>query len=265
MNVVVTGSTQGIGLGLAHEFLKRGHNVMISSRRSDAVNDAVDLLQTEYPDQNIFGRVCDVAEYDQIQNLWDAAYTSLGSVDIWVNNAGTEQGKTLLYQQAPESIDRTIRTNLIGLIYCCQVAIKGMYKQGGGKIFNMEGFGSNGMVRPAVSIYGSTKCAVRHFTKSLVLELKGSPVKVCYLSPGIVITDLLVPPPEKRNKNWEQSKKVLNLLADTVETVTPFLVDGMISANQGGDAVRWLTPKKIAIRKLQSYFVKRDVFGPLGL
>jgi hypothetical protein len=99
----------------------------------------------------------------------------------------------------------------------------------------------------------------------MALELKGSPVKVCYLSPGIVVTDLLVPPPEKRDKYWEESKKILNLLADTVETVTPFLVEGMVNAEKGGDAVRWLTPKKIAGRKLKSYFKKRDIFGPLGL
>jgi hypothetical protein len=87
---------------------------------------------------------------------------------------------------------------------------------------------------------------------------------VCYLSPGIVITDLLVPPPEKRGEGWEQSKKILNLLADTVETVTPFLVEGMLQVKEGGEAVRWLTPKKIIMRKLQSYFRKRDVFTPLG-
>ncbi|MGI9289654.1 MAG: SDR family NAD(P)-dependent oxidoreductase, partial [Gammaproteobacteria bacterium] len=98
-----------------------------------------------------------------------------------------------------------------------------------------------------------------------VLELGDGPVKVCYLSPGIVITDLLVPPPEKRGPGWEQSKKILNLLADRVETVTPFLVEGMLKVEKGGEAVRWLTPRKIIGRKLLSYFRKRDVFTPLGL
>ena len=133
------------------------------------------------------------------------------------------------------------------------------------KSFNMEGFGSNGMVRPAVSVYGSTKCALRHFTKSMVAELKGTAVKVCYLSPGIVITDLLVPEPDQRDAGWEQAKKILNLLADTVETVTPFLVDGMLNAKEGGEAVRWLTPGKIMRRKCMDIFHKRDVFSPLGL
>jgi len=265
MNVVITGSTQGIGLGLAREFLRRGHDVVISSRRPDAVKQVVAELQTAWPDRKVVGCQCDVGIYADAQNLWDFAISELGTVDIWVNNAGTEVGKAMFFMQDPASIAATINTNLTGLMYCNQVAIRGMYEQGGGKIFNMEGFGSNGMVRPAVSVYGSTKCAVRHFTKSMVLELQGSPVKVCYLSPGIVITDLLVPPPDKRGKGWEQSKKILNLLADTVDTVTPFLVDGMLNVKEGGEAVRWLTPGKIMRRKIFSYFKKRDVFTPLGL
>ena len=91
-------------------------------------------------------------------------------------------------------------------------------------------------------------------------------VKVGYLSPGIVITELLVPPPAKRNKNWEQSKKILNILADTVETVTPFLVEGMLREHgKQGAAVRWLTPAKVQGRFLMNIFRKRDVFGPLGI
>ena len=266
MNVVITGSTQGIGLGLAREFLARGHDLMISSRRPQAVDQVVSELREEYPERNVAGRVCDVADYGQVQNLWDRSAEILGSVDIWVNNAGTEVGRALFYKQDRQTIATTINTNLTGLMYCNQIAANGMYAQAdGGKIFNMEGFGSNGMVRPEVSVYGSTKRAVRHFTKSLALEFKGSKVKVCYLSPGIVITDLLIPAPEDRGPGWEQAKKILNLLADTVETVTPFLVDGMLNVKEGGEAVRWLTPRKIIVRKFMSYFKKRDVFTPLGL
>ena len=87
MNVVITGSTQGIGLGMSREFLQRGHNVMISSRRPEAVDEVVADLRVDFPDCEIAGRVCDVAEYTQIQNLWDRALEAFGSVDIWVNNA----------------------------------------------------------------------------------------------------------------------------------------------------------------------------------
>jgi hypothetical protein len=86
-----------------------------------------------------------------------------------------------------------------------------------------------------------------------------------YLSPGIVVTDMLVPPPDQRGAAWEQVKPIMNILADTVETVTPFLVDGMLAADKNGAAVRWLTRPKIFWRFFSSRFRKRDVFTPLGL
>lgn len=264
MNVVITGSTRGIGRGMAVEFLRRGHDVVVSSRGEAAVDETVAALQADWPERRVVGRACDVADYGQVQQLWDAAVDGLGSVDIWVNNAGRDGVKAPFFAVPPEDYALTVQTNLIGLMNGCRVAIPGMYQQGSGRIFNMEGFGSNGQVRPAVAPYGSTKYAVKYLTKALALELKDTPVKMCYLSPGIVVTDLLVPPPDQRGERWEKSKKILNILADTVETVTPWLVDGMLAADRNGAAVRWLTPGKVRWRFLTSLFRKRDVFGPLG-
>jgi NAD(P)-dependent dehydrogenase (short-subunit alcohol dehydrogenase family) len=266
MNVVITGSTKGIGLGLAREFLRSGHDVAVSSRGSAAVDQAVAGLRAAFPGRKIIGKVCDVADYGQVQGLWDAAVAGLGRVDIWVNNAGRDSIKVPFFMLPPDDYVKTINTNLIGLMNCNRVAIPAMYQQGGGMIWNMEGFGSNGAVRPTLAAYGTSKYAVVYLTRALVKELGKSPVSVGYLSPGIVVTDLLVPPPERRNQHWERSKKILNILADTVETVTPFLVAGML-ANHGrnGAAVRWLTNGKVRMRFLMSVFRRRDVFGPLGL
>lgn len=267
MNIVITGSTKGIGFGLAREYLKRGHDVVVASRGSAAVEKAVDALRAEFPGRRVVGKVCDVASYAQVQALWDAAVAGLGRVDVWVNNAGRDGVKAPFFLIPPDDYAQTIATNVVGLMNCNRVAIPGMYKQGGGMIWNMEGFGSNGAVRPGIAPYGTSKYALVYFTKALVMELKKTPVNVGYLSPGIVVTDMLVPPPERRNdKGWQQSRKILNILADTVETVTPFLVEGMLE-NHGrhGAAVRWLTPGKIRRRFLMNVFRKRDVFGPLGL
>ena len=266
MHVVITGSTKGIGFGLAREFLTRGHDVMVASRGPAAVEKAVAALRADYPGRKVGGHVCDVADYAQVQALWEAAVAGLGSVDIWVNNAGRDGTKVPFFMLPPDDYVKTIHTNLIGLMHCNRVAIPAMYKQGKGMIWNMEGFGSNGAVRPTIGPYGTTKYGVRYFTKSLIQELAKTPVKIGYLSPGIVITDLLVPPPERRDKNWERSKKILNILADRVETVTPWLVEGMLKQHgKHGAAVRWLTGPKVQRRFLMNVFKKRDVFGPLGL
>ncbi len=265
MNVVITGSTKGIGFGMAREFLQRGHNVMISSRRPDAVEKSVADLRAEFPGRTISGQACDVAEYERVEVLWTKSVEALKQVDIWVNNAGTDGKKVPFFALPKDNYVQTIKTNMIGMMNCNSVVIPGMYKQGSGSIFNMEGFGSNGMTRPGASVYGATKYALHYFTKSLVTELENTPVNMCYLSPGIVVTDMLVPPPDQRGEGWEQVKKILNVLADTVETVTPFLVDGMLNNHKNGDAVRWLTKGKIMRRFFMNRFRKRDIFTPLGL
>ena len=70
MNVVITGSTKGIGLGLAREFLARGHDVVVSSRGSAPVEKAVAGLRAAFPGRKVGGKVCDVADYAQVQALW---------------------------------------------------------------------------------------------------------------------------------------------------------------------------------------------------
>jgi short-subunit dehydrogenase len=237
---------------------------MISSRRRDAVERVVATLRREFPGPKIAGEPCDVAQLEQVQALWDRGVAELGSIDIWVNNAARDTTKAPFFAVPVNDIVETVSTNLIGLMFCNRVAINGMYKQKGGWIWNMEGFGSNGQVRPTISVYGSTKYAVRYFTKAMVMELAKTPVKVGYLSPGIVLTDMLIPPPEQRGKRWEESKKILNILADTVETVTPYLVEGMLNAKESGAAVRWLTGPKVSARFLLARFRKRDVFTPIG-
>ena len=265
MNVVITGSTKGIGHGMAREFLKRGHDVMISSRRAAAVKQVVADLNGEFPARVVLGQPCDVANIDQVQALWDAAAAGFNRIDIWINNAGRDGLKMPFFALPREDYLQTVQTNIVGLLHCNRVAIPGMYKQGGGKIFNMEGFGSNGQTRTGASVYGTTKCALHYFTKSVSAELDGTSVKMCYLSPGIVVTDMLVPPPEQRGKAWEEIKKIMNILADTVETVSPFLVDGILAVDRNGAAVRWLTRPRILWRFFSSRFRKRDIFTPLGL
>lgn len=265
MNVVITGSTKGIGYGMACEFLRRGHNVVISSRGQSAVNDAVTSLKKEFASRMIVGQPCDVGNYIQVQELWDAAAQGLGSVDIWINNAGRDGIQKLLHELPVEDYTHTVQTNLIGLLHCNRVAINGMRKQGNGKIFNMEGFGSDGNTMPRYAVYGGTKFAVRYITKVLVKECKDTCVQMCYISPGMVVTDMLIAPDAPKDPEWPRKRKIYNILADTVETVTPWLVDGVLATNENGAAVRWLTPRKVIGRFLLSRVRTRDILTPLGL
>lgn len=257
--VVITGSTRGIGFGMAQVFLERGCRVVVSGRQQSSVESAVAQLSALAPGDRLLGQACDVAEFAQVQALWDATVARFGRVDIWINNAGITTHDVKLWDLAPDTIKGVIDTNLIGVMYGCKVAINGMIRQGGGFIYNMEGYGSGGEVMDGNVPYGSTKYALRYLTKALIKETKGQPVKIGYLSPGMVTTDMLMGmiPPERE----AQTKRIYNILADKVETVTPWLVDHILANDKAGAAFRWLTTPKILARFLMATVRKRDLFA----
>lgn len=258
-NVVITGSSRGIGLGLAKEFRKRGHNVVISSRGQAAVDRAVADVSAQPGTGGVVGIACDVSNREAVQSLWDGAKAAFGAVDIWINNAGLTGPKRDVSALTDADIAPVIDTNIWGIIYGTQIPLAGMTAQGSGKIFNFEGFGSDGMTAPGLTIYGLTKRAVTYFTKSVNKEIKGLPVLLGTISPGIVITDLIEESKDEDPVQWEKTKRMYNILADKVETVVPFIVDGVLAANKPGAAVRWLTTGKAARRFLLQPLVRRRV------
>jgi len=257
--VVITGSTRGIGLGLAREFLARGHAVTISGRSEDGVAGVVEGLRTAFPGEQVHGCACDVRDIAAVQRLWDMAYAHFGRVDYWINNAGRNNPKARLDVLDWNDIEDTIDTNLLGLIRGSVVAMRGMRAQGDGWIFNMEGFGSEGMIGLEQVPYGVSKYGVRYVTKALVKTAADSPVRVGYLSPGIVTTEMAVPSAERRDEFFHANRKVLNILADHVETVTPWAVERMLAARRNGTVIRWMGLGRAAGRFALSLVRKRHV------
>lgn len=258
-NVVITGSTRGIGLGLAREFLARGHAVVISGRAADAVDDVVAQLRDTFPAAGIAGQACDVTSIESVERLWEAARARFGTLDYWINNAGRNNPKARLEKLDWPAIESTIDTNLLGVIRGSVVALRGMQAQGSGWIFNMEGFGSEGMIGLDQVPYGVSKYGVRYITKALAKGVAGTPVRVGFLSPGIVTTQMAVPVADKRDEFFEKNRKFLNILADHVETVTPWAVDRILGARKNGAVIRWMGFGRAAGRFATSLIRKRHV------
>jgi NAD(P)-dependent dehydrogenase (short-subunit alcohol dehydrogenase family) len=264
---VVTGSTKGIGKGYAKEFLNRGINVVISGRSQQAVDQALADLKDECKGgARVAGTPCEMSDAAQVQALWDFAKKEFGGVDIWVNNAGFARSGVTLLQLTPEEIETMVRGNVIGTINGCQVAVRGMTEQGHGHIYNTYGAGSDGRVLPGMIGYGTTKSAVRYFTESLIKELKGKPIKVGMISPGMNITENMinqmkqVPPPVR-----PKVMRPINLLGDYVETTTPWIVARMLEDDKTGTHIKWLTTGKLLKRLLTAKFNKRDLFARYDL
>jgi len=258
--IVITGSSQGIGLGLAREFLRQECKVVVNSRREEKIEAIVNDLAKNDESKNVFGFAADVTDFNALSNLWKKAIENFGKVDIWINNAGINHATLPCQELSTEAIEQVIKTNVLGAIYGCNVAIAGMQKQGFGFIYNMEGMGSNGMVIEGQSIYSTSKAALTHYTKSIIKEQKSSTVKVGYIRPGMVMTDLLLKENISEYQDYERFKKITNILADQVETVAPYIVGEVLKNQKHGARINWLTTRKTLWRFLIAPFNNRDLF-----
>lgn len=289
-NVVITGSSRGLGFALAREFLQSGANVIVSARDLSRLQAAVDSLQGEFrlldsghadgwlvrltnstqtedvhanEDGNLPIRIrgvpCDVRVKSDLEQLWQTAMNQWDKVDIWINNAGVNQYGSTLWELSEEQVELVIQTNLMGTLYGTQVAMNGMLAQGIGYIYNVEGFGSNDMFRKGLNLYGTSKRAMTHMTRAFAKEAKDTPVRIGLLSPGMMVTDF-VTSVEGHTFSKDQTEKIFNILGDRPETVARFLVARMLRNPTNGTRIAWLTKGKVLYRFARSMVKKRDLF-----
>ena len=258
-HIVITGGTRGIGFGLAKEFIKLGHKITICGTTQAGVTKAMDTLNETGEGIVCQGFVCDVRSGDQIREFWNQLTQHFGPVHIWINNAGLNQPDIFFHQIDDEDIANVVDVNITGVMLATKIAYRKMIKQGFGTIYNMEGFGSNNRKMEKMASYGTSKKAVRYFTESFIRETKGSNVKICFLSPGMVITDLLLAPIRQNPENNQAALKILNILSDEIETVTPWLAKKIDTNTKHGKRIAWLTPTKITARFIKSIFHNRKI------
>lgn len=256
-NVVITGSTRGIGLSMAMEFLRAGCNVTLSGR-GKALLENTSASLSRFKGKYIY-IPCNVQEKASLQNLWDASLAQWGSINIWINNAGQNAPHKFSWETGETYTESIIQTNITGMVYGSQIAAAGMKKQGHGSIYSMEGLGSNNMILQKTILYGTTKHALTYFMKGLAKELEGTGVIAGRLSPGMMLTDFITKAPDGEQSEVisdEKFKKLFNILADKPETVAKFFIPRILSNTKNDAQFAWLTNRKAAWRFMTSGFRK---------
>jgi len=269
-NVIVTGGTQGLGFAYAREFGRRGHNVLICGRSQSSVDAAVAKLAPEFPaGARIVGQAADTAEMVALEALWARGVAEFGRIDIWLNNAGYARTGARFIDNTPEQIEAMVGANVIGSINAAQVAIAGMKQQGGGKLYlTLGGGGASGRVVPGMTVYSTTKRAVKYLAGALVKErreAKDDSILIGTISPGVNITegmrrefDELTPDERQR------ALKQMNFIGEHVETTTPWIVERILTDTKQGNDITWLTTGRMLGRAVSMLFSKRDVLSRYG-
>lgn len=252
--IVITGSSRGIGYGLALEFLKRGNNVIINGTSELSVNKALEKLN-RYK-KNVAGLVGDVKEKYFAVDLYNFACKMFHTVEIWINNAGINQPLCKAWDIPAEDISLLLAVNVEAVIRNTTQIYKEMEKQGYGKIFNMEGLGSNGQMIDKTALYGTSKRALSYFTKAFAKESEHRSIIVGIISPGMVITDFITEPIKLQTPDEaKKTIKVFNMLGSRVEEITPYLVSGMIRTQKHYPRIEYLTTWRV-VQKILNHLIK---------
>lgn len=248
-NIVITGSTRGLGFSLAVEFLRAGCRVTLSGR-GEKLTDAAQRELAPFKGKYIYVP-CNVQEKANLQKLWDVSLAHWGVIDIWINNAGQNSPRLFSWEIGGTDTESIMKTNLTGMIYGSQIAATGMLKQRHGAIYSTEGLGSNNMVQEKTILYGTTKHALTYFMRGIARELEGTPVIAGRLSPGMVLTDFITKTPEGKQSEVvtdQKFRKIFNILADKPETVAKYLVPRILNNTKNDAQIAWLTRRKTAWR-----------------
>lgn len=246
-NAIVTGSTSGIGHGMALALAKAGANVMINGLGSEeeiakATKDiAVAGTRVLYDGANML-------RPNQIVAMVERCEKELGSLDILINNAGIQHVAPV--EEFPiEKWDAIIAINLTSAFHTTRAAVPGMKKRNWGRIINLASAHSL-VASPFKSAYVSAKHGLAGFTKTIALELATTGITVNAISPGFVWTPLVakqVPELAKaRGFSEEEAKKEI-LASQPSERFASIEDIGALAAFLASDAAASITGSNYSI------------------
>ena len=191
-NVLITGAATGIGRSLAVELARRGCDVAVLDIVEDRGKETAELVAGE-------GRrgefhACDVSQRESIEGAVDAAWQSLGPIDLCCANAGIGFLSPLL-EMDYANLEWTLRVNLLGVLDTARAYVKHVRESGRGGHLMLTGSENSVAIPPALrkiglGFYGMTKHAVLHMGDILRYELRDDAVGVSVLMPGPVATEI---------------------------------------------------------------------------
>ncbi|HVQ96717.1 MAG TPA: SDR family oxidoreductase [Mycobacteriales bacterium] len=233
---IVTGGSRGIGLAIARRLVDDGARVVVTGRRQDALDEAVDHLGGADHADAVAGEADDASHQ---AHTVDRAIEVFGSLDLLVNNAGINTARGPLMEIDLDALQKMLDVNAFAALEWAVRAYDAWMRTHGGAVVNISSIGALGH-KPGKGPYGLSKTMLAYLTAQLAIEL-GPTVRVNAVAPAIVKTrfaakmyegreeEMAAPYPLKRlGIPWDIGGVVAFLLSDEAGWVTGhhMVVDG---------------------------------------
>ena len=183
---LVTGAGQGVGAGIARQLARQGAAVAVNDRDGDRARRTVKAIGEAGGRAEAFA--FDVADWEAVRVGVAAVESSLGPVDVLVNNAGIPiaMGMTKFRDTQPGDWKPFVDVNLYGVMNCCKAVIDGMCERGFGRIVTISSGAGTAGTGIGVSAYGAGKGGGLGFMRNLALEVAGQGVTVNAVALGLM-------------------------------------------------------------------------------
>lgn len=187
-NILITGSTSGIGKACAERFAKEGANIILNGRSFDE-GDAILVKQLEEFGGKIKLINKDISKAENVIALVNEAIAAFGSLDILVNNAGVERNANF-WDVTPEDYDLVMNTNLKAAFFGTQAFVKYCQKEDrGGAVINMSSVHEE-IIFPHFSVYCASKGGLKMLMRNLATELAPLNIRINNVAPGAIATPI---------------------------------------------------------------------------
>jgi meso-butanediol dehydrogenase / (S,S)-butanediol dehydrogenase / diacetyl reductase len=187
---VVTGGSRGLGRGIALALARAGFDLVLGYR-SGTEALAVTVAECEASDASVLSERGDVTDERTAAQLCALAWSSLGRLDVWVNNAGVSVYAPVVETSAAE-MEQMVAVNLLGTFHGLRAAARSMLAAGApGRIVNVAS-DLGVQAAPGLAGYSATKSAVVGLTQAAALELSPHGICVNAVCPGTVETDMVL-------------------------------------------------------------------------
>jgi NAD(P)-dependent dehydrogenase (short-subunit alcohol dehydrogenase family) len=180
---LITGASRGIGLAIAQRLAADGANVVLTSRKQESADEAAAQVGG-----SAIGVAAHAVDEDAAQHCVQLTLDHFGSIDILINNAGTNPAYGPLIEQDHARFAKTFEVNLWAPLLWTSLVVKAWMAEHGGAVVNTASIGGLHQ-SPNMGMYNATKAALIHVTKQLALELSPR-VRVNAICPGVVRTKL---------------------------------------------------------------------------
>jgi NAD(P)-dependent dehydrogenase (short-subunit alcohol dehydrogenase family) len=234
---LITGASRGIGKAIAFALAEEGANVVLSSRRQEALDEVAAELRAAHPGAGVLARAAHVGDEDRARACVEATVAEFGGLDVLVNNAGTSVHFGPLAEIDAAAAAKTVQVNQFAVVQWTQLAFKAWMAEHGGSVINIASVGGL-ITEHGIGYYNATKAAVIHLTRQFAMELAPG-VRVNAIAPGLVKTHLA-------RALWEGNE----------EAISKYMPLGRLGAPEdiasaavflAGDASSWMTGQTLVV------------------